>query len=145
MGLLQWRSVGVLNHDPRATKTELRKGAVNRKSKEIRGIAETSVDVEATGELRWERTGRKKGKNSQRKYGKQHRTGNGENTTEIQDYPEEVHERRERTRDGTNLRRVCGKMKMKKTGRKKGETKQNGNTLRTRAGNRGGLVPKRKN
>jgi hypothetical protein len=28
-----------------------------------------------------------KGKNSQRKYGKQHRTGNGENITEIQNYP----------------------------------------------------------
>jgi hypothetical protein len=27
-------------------------------------------------------------------------------------------------------------MKMKKTGRKEGEKKQNGNTLRTRAGNR---------
>merc|ERR1739838_171806 len=58
-------------------------------------------------------------------------------------YPEEVHERRERTRDGTNLRRVCGKMKMKKTGRKEGEKKQNGNTLRTRAGNRGGSVLRR--
>jgi hypothetical protein len=29
-------------------------------------------------------------------------------TTEIQNYPEEVHERRERTRDGTNLRRMWG-------------------------------------
>jgi hypothetical protein len=28
-----------------------------------------------------------KGKNSQRKYGKQHRTGNGENITEIQTIP----------------------------------------------------------
>jgi hypothetical protein len=84
-----------------------------------------------------------RGKKSQRKYGKQNRTGNGENITEIQNYPEEVHERREGTRDGTNLRRVCGKMKMKKTGRKEGEKKQNGNTLRTRAGNRGGSVLRR--
>ena len=30
-----------------------------------------------------------------------------------------------------------------KTGRKEGEKKQNGNTLRTRAGNRGGLVLRR--
>jgi|TARA_B100001996_G_scaffold138959_1_gene105670 hypothetical protein len=84
-----------------------------------------------------------RGKNSQRKYGKQNRTGNGENITEIQNYPEEVHERREGTRDGTDLRRVCGKMKMKKTGRKEGEKKLNGNTLRTRAGNRGGSVLRR--
>ena len=32
---------------------------------------------------------------------------------------------------------------MKKTGRKEGEKKQNGNTLRTRAGNRGGSVLRR--
>jgi hypothetical protein len=41
------------------------------------------------------------------------------------------------------LRRVCGKMKMKKTGRKEGEKKQNRNTLRTRAGTRGGSVLRR--
>merc|ERR1712147_578175 len=106
MGLLQWRSVGVLNHDPRATKTELRKGAVKS---EIERDPRNSRNVcGRRGDGRTE-----KGKNSQRKYGKQHRTGNGENTTEIQDYPEEVHERRERTRDGTNLRRVCEKMGVK--------------------------------
>jgi len=41
------------------------------------------------------------------------------------------------------LRRVCGEMKMKKTGRKEGENKQKGNTLKTRAGNRGGSVLRR--
>merc|ERR1739838_603047 len=116
MGLLQWRSVGVLIHDPRATKTELRKGAVKS---EIERDPRNSQNV--CGRRDDGRT--EKGKNSQRKYGKQHRTGNGENITEIQNYPEEVHERRERTRDGTNLRHICGKMKKKITGRKKGEKK----------------------
>jgi hypothetical protein len=101
------------------------------------------VDVETTGELRWERTGRKEGKElteevwkttPNRQRGKHNRNTN---------YPVEVHERRERTRDGTNLRRVCGEMKMKKTGRKEGENKQKGNTLKTRAGNRGGSVLRR--
>tara|TARA_B110000467_G_scaffold64970_1_gene59272 strand:- start:1722 stop:1856 length:135 start_codon:yes stop_codon:yes gene_type:complete len=41
------------------------------------------------------------------------------------------------------LRRICEEVKMKKTGRKEGEEKQNGNTLRTRAGNRGGSVLRR--
>jgi glyceraldehyde-3-phosphate dehydrogenase (NAD(P)) len=36
-------------------------------------------------------------------------------------YPEEVHERRERTRDGTNLRHICGKMKKKKLDVRKGK------------------------
>merc|ERR1712147_567667 len=120
MGLLQGRRVGVLIHDPRATKTELQKGAVKsdieRDPRNSRSVCGRRDDGRT-----------EKGKNWQRKYGKQHRTGNGENITEIQNYPEEVHERRERTRDGTNLRRVCGEMKMKKTGRKEGEKKQNGN------------------
>jgi hypothetical protein len=53
------------------------------------------VDVEATGELRWEKLDERKGKRNHRgKYGKHNRTGNGENNTEMQNYPEEVHERR---------------------------------------------------
>merc|ERR1712205_34342 len=144
MGLLQWRSVGVLIHDPRATKTELQKGAVKsdieRNPRNSRSVCGRRDDGRTEMGKNWTKG---KGKNSQRKYGKQHRTGNGENITEIQNYPEEVHERRERTRDGTNLRHICGKMKKKITGRKEGEKKQNGNTLRTRAGNRGGSVLRR--
>ena len=78
----------MLIHDPRATKTELRKGAVKS---EIERDPRNSQNV--CGRRDDGRT--EMGKNSQRKYGKQHRTGNGENITEIQNYPEEVHERRE--------------------------------------------------
>ena len=98
----------MLIHDPRATKTELRKGAVKseieRDPRNSRNVCGRRGDGRTEMGKNWTKG---KGKNSQRKYGKQHRTGNGENITEIQNYPEEVHERRERTRDGTNLRRVC--------------------------------------
>merc|ERR1712091_46350 len=110
MGLLQWRSVGVLIHDPRATKTELQKGAVKsdieRDPRNSRSVCGRRDDGRTVMGKNWTKG---KGKNSQRKYGKQHRTGNGENITEIQNYPEEVHERRERTRDGTNRTQERGK------------------------------------
>ena len=134
----------MISHDPRATITELQKRSSKTGNRKRSGESQNVCGRRGNGRTEMGKNWTKgKGKNSQRKYGKQHRTGNGENITEIQNYPEEVHERREGTRDGTDLRRVCEKMKMKKTGRKEGEKKLNGNTLRTRAGNRGGLVLRR--
>ena len=90
----------MLIHDPRATKTELRKGAVKseieRDPRNSQNVCGRRDDGRTEMGKNWTKG---KGKNSQRKYGKQHRTGNGENITEIQNYPEEVHERRERIRD----------------------------------------------
>merc|ERR1711934_788320 len=113
-------------------------GHNNRNSKELRGKVKSSVDEETTGELRWEKPDARKGKEITEEYGKHNRTGNGENINRST-----VLYRRGETRDGDKLRQLCGKMKKEKTGRKEGEKKLSRNTLRTRAGNRGGSVLRR--
>merc|ERR1712037_26526 len=62
-------------HNNRAAKER----QYNRKSKEFRGKVKSSVDEETTGELRWEKPDARKGKEITEEYGKQNRTGNGEN------------------------------------------------------------------
>merc|ERR1712051_72661 len=124
MGLLQWRGVGVISHDPRATTTELQKRSSKTGNRKRSGESQNVCRRRGNGRTEMGKNWTKKGKElteevwkttPNRQRGKHNRYTN---------YPEEVHERRERTRDGTNLRRVCGEMKMKKTGRKEGENKQ---------------------
>merc|ERR1712147_438640 len=69
MGLLQWRSMGVLNHFPRATKTELLKGGVKseieRDPRNSRNVCGRRGDGRTEMGKNWTKG---KGKNSQRKY-----------------------------------------------------------------------------
>jgi len=86
--LLQWRGVGVISHDPRATTTELQKRSSKTGNRKRSGESQNVCGRRGNGRTEMGKNWTKgKGKNSQRKYGKQHRTGNGENITEIQTIP----------------------------------------------------------
>ncbi|MDB3855855.1 hypothetical protein N9347_06120, partial [Euryarchaeota archaeon] len=83
-----WRGVGVISHDPRATTTELQKRSSKTGNRKKSGESQNVCGRRDNGRTEMGKNWTKgKGKNSQRKYGKQHRTGNGENITEIQTIP----------------------------------------------------------